>query len=449
MIQFDISDSTFRIGGESVLVSDKIFTLLKERGMTQKEFAIRTGIAESTISDWKRKGLNPSLDKVSAICVALDITPYELLDMEEKLPMPDFVVELTEDEQVLLENFRRVGSEQQKRVLSYFTEISADEEILTELVNTERPLSGEKDAVTQGEVVEADIEFTIRKELCRRIRKLARLERIVLDESEHITGRNLHLLQYLDYLKMDKLDFVKDYLRHLQPFMITEMDSQERFDNAICILDEYYRISLYIKVNATRGEEVIVSFHENHKNGIAKRNALVHRGNQVYVFADAIGSHVVGTDHYSIDLFMVRGVRSFHINVPATRYDEDGFMVRYQAINSAWMDIMSQYLEDLYTSDLDFSEVELFTSLQQLSFTSYGNDAFSNISLLMDSLIIQKDGNSRQIADAALCIYCSSLTLNPTDKGELIDALRLRFEVNSVRVLPQVLERIEINIKQG
>ena len=55
---------------------------------------------------------------------------------------------------------------------------------------------------------------------------------------------------------------------------------------------------------------------------------------------------MVGTDHYSIDLFMVRGVRSFHINVPATRYDEDGFMVRYQAINSAWMDIMNQYLED-------------------------------------------------------------------------------------------------------
>ena len=87
------------------------------------------------------------------------------------------------------------------------------------------------------------------------------------------------------------------------------------------------------------------------------------------------------------------------------------------------------------------------TSLQQLSFTSYGNDAFSNISLLMDSLIIQKDSNSRQIADAALCIYCSSLTLNPVDKRELIEALGLRFEVNSVRALPQILERIEINIK--
>lgn len=426
-----------------MLVSDKIFALIKEKGLTQKDFATLTGIAESTISDWKRKGLNPSLDKVPAICAALEITPYELLNMDKECATPDFVVELTQDERVLLESYRRAGLEQKERMLSYMAEISAG----GGSHDPQHPSYGREMATTKDQRVEADIEFTIRKQLCRRIRKLARLERIVLDESEHTTGRNLHLLQYLDYLKLDKLDFVKDYLRHLQPFMITEMDSQERFDNAICILDEYYRISLYIKVDATRGEEVIVSFHENHKNGIAKRNSLMHRADQVYVFADAIGSHVVGTDHYSIDVFMMRGVRSFHINVPATRYDEDGFLVRYQAINSAWMDIMNQYLEDLYTSNLEFSEVELFSSLQQLSFTSYGNDAFSNISLLMDSLIIQKDSNSRQIADAALCIYCSSLTLNPVDKRELIEALGLRFEVNSVRVLPQILERVEINIK--
>ena len=34
-------------------ISDKIFELLKEKGMSQKEFAQRTGIAESSISDWR------------------------------------------------------------------------------------------------------------------------------------------------------------------------------------------------------------------------------------------------------------------------------------------------------------------------------------------------------------------------------------------------------------
>lgn len=60
-------------------ISDKIFELLKEKGMSQKEFAQRTGIAESSISDWKKKRTNPVSDKILIICEVLDVTPYELL----------------------------------------------------------------------------------------------------------------------------------------------------------------------------------------------------------------------------------------------------------------------------------------------------------------------------------------------------------------------------------
>ncbi|MBQ8006817.1 MAG: hypothetical protein IJ245_04210, partial [Lachnospiraceae bacterium] len=125
----------------------------------------------------------------------------------------------------------------------------------------------------------------------------------------------------------------------------------------------------------------------------------------------------------------------------------DGFLVRASSINNALVEISNRYLEDLYTSDLDFSGIDLFSSLQQLSFTSFGNDVFSNISLLIDSLIIQKDTVSRQIADAALCIYCGSISLRESDMNELIDTLRQRFSVNSVKVLPQILERVELNIR--
>nr|MCR4834724.1 hypothetical protein [Butyrivibrio sp.] len=82
----------------------------------------------------------------------------------------------------------------------------------------------------------------------------------------------------------------------------------------------------------------------------------------------------------------------------------------------------------------------------QLSFTSYGNDAFSNISLLIDSLIIQKNVYSKQIADTAMCIYCNSLDLLESDKKELIETLKERYKVNSVKALPQIIERIELNL---
>ena len=59
-------NSKQRVGSETI--SDRIFELLKEKGMSQKEFAESTGIAESSISDWKKKRTNPVSDKILIIC---------------------------------------------------------------------------------------------------------------------------------------------------------------------------------------------------------------------------------------------------------------------------------------------------------------------------------------------------------------------------------------------
>ena len=60
-------------------ISERIFELLEQRGMSQKEFSEKTGIAQSSISDWKRKKTNPVSEKILIICKVLDVTPYELL----------------------------------------------------------------------------------------------------------------------------------------------------------------------------------------------------------------------------------------------------------------------------------------------------------------------------------------------------------------------------------
>ena len=60
-------------------ISQRIFELLDEKKMTQKAFSQKTGIPQSTISDWRKKNTNPTSDKILIICEVLDITPYELL----------------------------------------------------------------------------------------------------------------------------------------------------------------------------------------------------------------------------------------------------------------------------------------------------------------------------------------------------------------------------------
>ena len=64
-------------------ISERILKVLKDRNMTQIEFAKQVGIATSTISDWRKKQINPQADKLVSICKALDMTLVELLCDEE------------------------------------------------------------------------------------------------------------------------------------------------------------------------------------------------------------------------------------------------------------------------------------------------------------------------------------------------------------------------------
>ena len=61
---------------------------INELHMSQIELSRRTGIATSTISDWRKKKINPQVDKLVAICKALDMSLVDLLcngdEKEEK-----------------------------------------------------------------------------------------------------------------------------------------------------------------------------------------------------------------------------------------------------------------------------------------------------------------------------------------------------------------------------
>lgn len=104
-----------------MLISEKIFALISKNDMTQKEFSERTGISQSTISDWKRKKTNPSADKILKICEVLHVTPYELLsesdvDVNGKM---DYLITLNEQEEFVLESFRNLKNRKKERLMGY------------------------------------------------------------------------------------------------------------------------------------------------------------------------------------------------------------------------------------------------------------------------------------------------------------------------------------------
>lgn len=59
-------------------IRDRIFALLKERKLPQKDFALKIGVSAQTVTDWKKGKSNSFAEKISAISSALDTSPVWL-----------------------------------------------------------------------------------------------------------------------------------------------------------------------------------------------------------------------------------------------------------------------------------------------------------------------------------------------------------------------------------
>ena len=107
-----------------MLIRDRIFDRLAAMGMTQKEFSKRTGIAESTISDWRKKRTNPTAEKIMVICKVLDVSPQWLLSGIEPQggrgnPQKWYAIDAQTDVGRLVTVFNAMDAGMQERLMGY------------------------------------------------------------------------------------------------------------------------------------------------------------------------------------------------------------------------------------------------------------------------------------------------------------------------------------------
>ena len=105
-------------------IRDRIFQRIAELDITQKEFARRTGIAETTVSDWKKKRTNPTAEKILVICKVLDVTPEWLLSGIEPQgtrgnPQKWFAIDAETDVGKLVAAYNSMNDRMQARLLGY------------------------------------------------------------------------------------------------------------------------------------------------------------------------------------------------------------------------------------------------------------------------------------------------------------------------------------------
>ncbi len=93
-------------------ISQRIFLLLKEKSLKQKDLAIQTGISSSAVSDWKKKGTNPAAENLSVIADFLGVSIEYLCTGKERS-----ATSLSLDEQECLEKFSKLKPRDQGRIL--------------------------------------------------------------------------------------------------------------------------------------------------------------------------------------------------------------------------------------------------------------------------------------------------------------------------------------------
>ncbi|MBO4214553.1 MAG: helix-turn-helix transcriptional regulator [Lachnospiraceae bacterium] len=105
-------------------ISDRIIERLQQISMSQKEFAEKVGIQQSTISEWKKNKTNPSSDKILAICKALDVSPEWLLSGVDPAASRGknqeyYVIDINTDTGKLVAEFNKLDKSQRDRILGY------------------------------------------------------------------------------------------------------------------------------------------------------------------------------------------------------------------------------------------------------------------------------------------------------------------------------------------
>ena len=143
-------------------IYEKIFARLEELHMSQIELSRRTGIATSTISDWRKKKINPQADKLVSICKALDMSLVDLLcdgeDKKNAVLTANYVIE----DNTLIDKIIDSPIDVKKRVLSYYEHIMTQSD--TGLSN-DRNVSIVRDADGNNIVLINDILFKSRRSI--------------------------------------------------------------------------------------------------------------------------------------------------------------------------------------------------------------------------------------------------------------------------------------------
>lgn len=272
-------------------------------------------------------------------------------------------------------------------------------------------------------------------EICRKIRKCAYANHIILDDSAH-SSRILHLFRLAECCGVSVRQIVLSYLSLLQPYALEHY--QKMTNEHIWVCDLGYQVSMLIKLSSVDSDSpIIVSLQESH---IYSRNIDLNK-KLCAVLVDTAHEICSG---YSIDFVEQKGLSRGTIHVFTDYYEGGVALIRYSYITSYWKDVLNNRLSKLtelyYTEQksVNFLDMTIVGDGDNMSFISYGYATVNNICMLLNLYtMFADDGQSKAyISDIAVNIL---LEVPNKKYKEIADALRAKYDVKKNKLLDTLL----------
>ena len=96
-------------------INERIFYTLENKHLKQADLARKLNVRTSVIASWKTRGSNPPIEYAAQICEFLNITIYELLDINSDNDIEKIYNLLSKEDKEIVDNiFSRYKYQEQK-----------------------------------------------------------------------------------------------------------------------------------------------------------------------------------------------------------------------------------------------------------------------------------------------------------------------------------------------
>lgn len=279
--------------------------------------------------------------------------------------------------------------------------------------------------------------------ICRKIRKYAYSNNIVIDTTPHKSniGRNTHLFDLIKLCDINLKVFIKRYLSVIQPYSLSKFQAKKSPSDQIWLCDIGYNTSLVIKINESdKTKPVVVSFHESNISSRFIRGNKNFMDKPCAVLVDKVTELPLG---YGVDYTVQRGFITYTIHSATQSYNNGVALVKYSDIKTLVDDTLDNIFSELQSTYYDGEDNDITTlsvkrkDSDKVYFMSLGFTTVNNFCYLIDLFSQYTDKKSRL---AIVEIIENIIAEIPRDRFKCIqEALKKRYLQNSTNGLYKLI----------